>query len=282
VIDAETINSDLDRIKRTTQRGINYWTGRELQPVLGYDRWENFKDVIEKGRMACESAGIDAGKHFREVTKEVPSGSGAHIMRQDFFLTREACYLIAMNGDSRKPQIGAAQAYFTVQTRRQEVQDQTNSLQPRIASRQRIKEGNKRLNGAAKEAGVQRYGTFHDAGYRGLYNGLRKSEIESLKKIPAGEDLLDCIDHAELAMNEFRITQTQEKLTREGIHGETNAINMHYHVGRAVRKTVEELQGTMPEKRPAQPSIRKALANKKAKGLNPAASTKLIEGSSSS
>src|ERR1035438_4272059 len=233
VIDGETIQTELERIKRTTQRGIDYWTGRELQPLLGYDRWENFKEVIEKGRMACESAGIDGAKHFRDVTKEVPSGSGAHILRQDFFLTREACYLVAMNGDSRKPQIGAAQAYFTVQTRRQEVQDQTDTLQPRIASRERIIEGNKRLNGAAKQAGVQHYGTFHDAGYRGLYNGLRKSEIESLKRIPPGEDLLDCIDHAELAMNEFRITQTQEKLSREGIYGETDAINTHFQIGRA-------------------------------------------------
>jgi DNA-damage-inducible protein D len=213
--------------------------------------------------MACNSAGIEPSRHFRDVAQEVPSGSGAHITRQDFFLTREACYLIAMNGDSRKPQIGTAQAYFTVQTRRQEVQDQADVIQPRIESRERIKQGNKRLNSAAKQAGVQHYGTFHDAGYRGLYNGLRKAELESLKRIPAGEDLLDCIGHTELAANEFRITQTQEKLRREGVQGETNAINTHFRVGRSVRKAIEEINGTMPENLPAAPSIRKLRGKKK-------------------
>jgi DNA-damage-inducible protein D len=239
----DSIFNQIEACKRKTSEGSEYWMARDLQPILGYSRWENFVNVIDKARMACESAGVEFVHQFRETTKGIAAGKGAEVQRADLFLSRYACYLICMNGDTSKPEVGFAQTYFAVQTRRQEVHDQMIAAQPRVEVRERIRHANKKLNSAAKQAGVQHYGTFHDAGYRGLYGGLGKSEIEALKKIPPKEDLLDCIGRAELAANEFRITQTEEKLLRESVQGETNAVNTHFRVGKAVRKTIADLGG---------------------------------------
>jgi DNA-damage-inducible protein D len=257
------IFNQIEACKRVTSEGSVYWMARDLMRILGYARWENFISVIERARMACESASVESSHQFRETTKGIAAGKGAEIQRTDFFLSRYACYLICMNGDTSKPEIGFAQTYFAVQTRRQEVRDQIAAAQPRIEVRERIRDANKKLNSAAKHAGVQHYGTFHDAGYRGLYGGFGKSEIEELKKIPAKEDLLDCIGRAELAANEFRITQTEEKLLRENVQGETNAVNTHFRVGKAVRQTITELGGTMPEKLPQAPSIKRIAKKRK-------------------
>jgi DNA-damage-inducible protein D len=268
------IINQIEALKRTTAEGYEFWLARDLQPILGYSRWENFVNVIDKARMACESAGINQDHQFRETTKGISAGKGAEVQRIDFFLSRYACYLICMNGDGTKPEVGLAQTYFAVQTRRQEVHDQVVAMQPRIEVRERIRHANKKLNSAAKKAGVQHYGTFHDAGYRGLYDGLGKSDIEELKKIPKNEDLLDCMGRAELAANEFRITQTEEKLLREAVQGEMNAVNTHFRVGKAVRKTIADLGGTMPEKLPPAPSIKKL--NKRNKNV-PTKEPRLLE-----
>jgi DNA-damage-inducible protein D len=185
--------------------------------------------------MACESAGVDADDQFHEVTKGIPAGKGAEVQRTDMFLSRYACYLIAMNGDPRKPEVGLAQTYFAVQTRRQEVQDQ--NPERRIELRQRVKEANRNLNSAAKGIGVQNYGLFHDAGYRDLY-GMGLTDLKAYKKIPPKDDLLDRAGRVELAANEFRITQAEDKLRRENVKGESAAINTHREVGQAVRTSL--------------------------------------------
>jgi hypothetical protein len=128
---------------------------RDLQPLLGYTSWENFANVIEKAKMACESAGVDAGGQFHEVTKGIAAGKGAEVQRTDMFLSRYACYVIAMNGDPRKTEVGLAQAYFAVQTRRQEIRDQNPELR-RLEMRQRVKEANRSLTSAATRHRVLR------------------------------------------------------------------------------------------------------------------------------
>lgn len=257
------IFSKLEACRKVSSSGVEYWMARDVQEILGYARWDKFEEVIARAMKSCESTGIYPSDHFSQTGNMVEVGSGAMRQRGDYYLSRYACYLICMNGDTSKAEVGFAQAYFAVQTRRQEVADQAVNALPRIEVRERIKHANKKLNSAAKRAGVKHYGTFHDAGYLGLYGGLRKAEIESLKKIPPKEDLLDCIGRTELAANEFRITQTEEKLTRESIQGETPAINTHFRVGKAIRKTIEELGGTMPERLPAAPSIKKLAASAK-------------------
>ncbi len=253
--------NQLEACKRVSPNGVAYWMARDLQPLLGYTSWENFAYVIEKAKMACESAGVDAGDQFHEVTKGIQAGKGAEVQRTDLFLSRYACYLIAMNGDPRKAEVGLCQTYFAVQTRRQEIRDQ-HPEQRRVEMRQRVKEANRSLTSAAKDAGVQNYGLFHDAGYRGLY-GMGLSDLKSYKGLPERDDLLDRAGRAELAANEFRITQAEQKLRRERVKGETAAIDTHRQVGQAVRTTIEKLSGTLPENLRPEPSIKQMTAKRR-------------------
>ena len=251
--------------RRVSKNGGEYWMARDIQGVLGYSRWENFEKTVQKARQSCESAGVEPSNHFHESTKMVEVGSGAKVPTQDYFLTRYACYLVAMNGDTSKSEIATAQAYFAIQTRMQEVQQQLTGEEQRIQLRERVRNRNKSLASTAKQAGVQKFAIFQAAGYQGLYE-MGLGEIKRHKGIGANEDLLDRAGRTELAANEFRITQTEEKLVRDRVNSERQAINTHLEVGQEVRKTIKKLGGTMPEKLPAEPSIKK-LVNRRKKQL---------------
>jgi DNA-damage-inducible protein D len=247
-------SAELDGKKLFTEEGVEYWQGRDLQLLLGYDAWHNFAQVIEKAIHACESVGVDPSYHFYDTVNMIVVGKGALAQRADCFLTRYACYLIAMNGDSRKVEIGMAQTYFAVQTRRQEKYDELTEAEKRIALRKRVKDHNKHLFAAAQKAGVQNFPKFQGEGYKGLYGGLGVREVKALKRIPAKDDLLDCVNRAELAAHDFRITQTEEKLT--GVQGEDQATRLHYSVGAEVRNAIKKIGGKMPETLPAEPNIK--------------------------
>ncbi len=251
----DSVLRNLENVKHLAPNGEDYWMGRDIQTILGYDTWENFYTVIQKAVVACESAGFKVMYHFRDTTKLISAGKGAQLQRADCFLTRYACYLIAMNGDSRKAEISSAQSYFAAQTRRQELRDQ----EKRIALRDRVRRGNNMLAGTAIHAGVQRMAIFTDAGYRGLY-GMGLKEVKNRKRISLSTDLLDRAGHAELAANEFRITQTQQKLERERIRGEELAIVTHRSVGAEVRGAIKRIGGTMPEDLPIEEPIKKVIA----------------------
>jgi DNA-damage-inducible protein D len=256
----------LDKNRKLTRQGVEYWMGRDIQPLLGYATWENFGNVIKKAMMSCESVGGAVDNHFRETTKMVRIGSGAEGERRDYFLSRYACYLVAMNGDSSKPEVATAQTYFAVQTRRQELEDQLTDDQKRLLLRERVRSVNKQLNGAAKQAGIQNYALFHDAGYRGLY-GMGLSDLKQRKGIPSKEDLLDCAGREELAANEFRITQAEARLNREQIRGQRAAEDTHLTVGKEVRTTIAKLGGTMPEDLPREQNIKQLTSRKAVKAL---------------
>ena len=253
----------LEGLKKVAPDGGDYWMARDIQPLLGYERWEYFADVLGRAMEACAASDVPVVNHFRETPKMVSIGSGAQRATDDWFLSRYACYLIAMNGDSSKDEVAYAQTYFAIQTRLQEQQAQLSDVERRRQMRDRVKDANKGLNDAAQNAGVVKFGVFHSAGYRGLYGGLGKTEIQALKGIPAKDDLLDCIGHTELAANYFRITQTQQKLAREGVNIQTVAINTHYEVGKEVRATMERISKTKPEDLPAEPSLKRLNAKPK-------------------
>ena len=260
----------LDEIKRKDRRGFDYWHARDLQKLLGYIEWRSFKEAIERAKMACESSGVLCKYHFGEVTKMVSLGSDARREIDDVVLTRYACYLIAMNGQPSKPEIAAAQTYFAIQTRKQELAEQSNELEYRLELRDRVRHDNRCLNSAAKEAGVGNYAFFNDAGYRGLYGGMGKNDIMQRKDISPNEDLLDCIGRAELAANDFRITQAELTLRNGHIQGQKNAENTHYGVGREVRNTIQKLGGPVPENLPSAPSIKQLKRVMEPKELPPA------------
>ena len=161
--------------KHVDNDGIEFWLARELAPLLGYKRWENFETAIGRAQVACQNVGEDMQDHFRGATKMVEIGSGAKREQQDYELTRFAAYLIALNGDPNKHEIAAAQTYFAVQTRRQEMADMAEGLRPalnederRVLLREEIKKHNKSLARAAKAHGVQKsveYAVFQNEGY---------------------------------------------------------------------------------------------------------------------
>ncbi len=248
---------DFDSIKQISPYEVEYWSARTLASLLGYSLWQNFERAINRAITACRQVGQKVEDHFIGATKMVTLGSGAQREVKDYLLSRFACFLIAQNGDPRKPEIAHAQAYFAVATRQNELAQLYDAQQARLHLRERVSEDNRKLADAAAQAGVlsRSFGAFQNAGYHGLYSGRDVATLKEQKGIAADEDILDRMGRAELAANDFRITQTEEKLRKEGVIGQTAAMETHYEVGRTVRKAIEEIGGTMPEDLPAEPSI---------------------------
>jgi DNA-damage-inducible protein D len=238
--------------KKVNEYGAEYWSAREIQPLLGYSQWRRFENAVKKAITSCQQSGNEPGHHFASAGKPIPGGKGAVQVVPDYHLSRFACYLIAQNGDVRKPQIANAQKYFAIQTRRQELSDQAAADLERIELRKQTSEEFKALSGAAREAGVQSrmFGVFHDAGYKGLYGGLGADAIKARKRIPAKEQLLDRMDSTELAANQFRMTQTRDKLARQQCHNQEQAVRTHKDVGKEVREAIKRIGGTLPENLP--------------------------------
>ncbi len=248
-----------ESLKKFNDHGIEYWSARDLQPLLGYAKWQRFANALKKAIESCKMSGNNPDHHFTGSGKQIEFGKGATQTIEDYHLSRFACYLIAQNGDPRKPEIAQAQKYFAVQTRRQELSDQMAADLERVEVREQTTIEFKALSGAAREAGVQNkiFGVFHDAGYKGLYGGLGVNAIKARKGIPPKENLMDRMDTTELIANQFRMSQTREKLKRENIRSQRDAMETHEMVGKKVRSAIEEIGGTMPENIPPVEHIKK-------------------------
>jgi len=254
------MHKDFEGIKKIGENGYEFWDARELMLLLRYKRWEDFHIAIKRAQVTCLSAKQSLDDHFRDVPKMVEIGSGAIRKQANYQLSRFACYLIAENGDPRKPEIAFAQTYFAVQTRKQELFESLDDDGKRLFVRRQVSIHYSALHETAQHAGVQNFGKFNNYGYIGLY-GIDLKQIKQKKGI-GDDELLDRAGSTELAANLFRITQTDAKLKKESIRGEDAASKTHFYVGRSVRETIEKIGGTMPEDLPAEENI-KLLAKKK-------------------
>jgi len=251
-------HATFEGIRHVDGEGHEFWLARELAPMLDYQDWRNFMQVVEKARIACLQSNHPIADHFGDVNKMVPIGSSAQRSVPDVRLDRYACYLIVQNGDPNKPVIANGQTYFALQTRRQELADnvkftQLSEDEKRLAIRNEMAAHNKDLAAAAKVAGVETpmdYATFQDHGYRGLYGGLSAKDIHTSKCLKKSQRILDHMGSTELAANLFRATQTEDKLKRDEVISKRQANQTHLEVGQTVRKTIRELGGTLPEALP--------------------------------
>ena len=212
--------------------------------ILEYSNWQNFEKIIDKAKMTCQNSDISVLDHFTDVNKMVRIGSGAYREQIDYRLTRYACYLVAQNGDSRKKVIATAQTYFAVQTRKQEINEKEYSMlteeEKRFYQRNLTRKGNYSLNQTAKNAGVKNFDKFHNAGYKGLYNGETADDIAKRKGLRYREDILDNMGSDELIANLFRISQTEQRLKRDNVDTEKKACDTHNKIGKIVRKAIKE------------------------------------------
>ena len=265
-------------IKHIDEYDNEYWLARDLQKVLEYKDWRNFKKVIDKAIMSANNSIQGNEDWVVEINKPITTGKGKQEFIKDYKLSRYICYLIVQNADPSKEVVALGQTYFAVQTRKQEITEQEyDSLsedEKRLYQRKLTRRGNYTLQKVASSAGVKNMAEFHNAGYRGLYNGETADDIFKRKKLRYREDILDNMNEDELVANLFRINQTKQKLIRDNVQGEDNAKNVHYEVGKKVRKAIADIGGMMPEDMPTPKKSLKEL-EKERKRLESKTSQKL-------
>jgi len=265
-----------EQIKETDNHGNEYWGARILSKILEYSEYRHFLPVVERAKEACKNSGQQVTDHFEDYLEEIIHGKGAKQEYPSVKLSRYACYLIVQNADPAKEVVALGQTYFAVQTRLQEIRqmDEYNRLtgedEKRLFLRDEMKKHNLQLADAAKGAGVIEpvdYAVFQNHGYMGLYGGLDAKGIHKRKELKKSQNILDHMGSTELAANLFRATQTEEKLRKDNIKGKQKANLTHYEIGKKVRKTIEEIGGTMPEDLPAGDSIKKIEKASESKAL---------------
>ncbi|HQS25066.1 MAG TPA: DNA damage-inducible protein D [Sediminibacterium sp.] len=268
--------SVFEQIKQIDENGNEFWMARQLAKTLDYKDFRNFLVVIEKAKEACHNSGQAVANHLVEFNEVVAVGSGATHTYPSYKLSRYACYLIVQNADPSKEVVALGQTYFAVQTRIQEITQMeaynqlSNEDEKRLFLRNEMAKHNTHLAAAAKKAGVITsldYAIFQNHGYMGLYGGLDAKAIHKSKGLKKSQQILDHMGSTELAANLFRATQTEEKLRRENIKGKQKANQTHFEVGKKVRKTIDELGGTMPENLPIANSIKEVEKAQKPKQI---------------
>ena len=261
-----------ENIKHVDENGVEYWEARELQKVLEYKDWRNFKKVIDKAILSARNSSSLKINWVVEFNKPIKTGKGKIEYILDYKLSRYLCYLIVQNGDSSKRIIALGQTYFAVQTRKQElIEKEYNELtedEKRLYQRDLTRKGNHSLNITAKNAGVKNFDKFHNAGYKGLYNGETANDIAKRKGLRYREDILDNMCSEELAANLFRITQTDSKLKKDNINSESEANVTHYNIGKNIREVIIKNGGTMPEDLPTPDKSLKELKKEELSTLN--------------
>ena len=264
IIETNYTNNIFENIKHVDECGNEYWLARDFSKVLEYKDWRNFQKVIDKAITSAQNSVSFEENWVVEITKPIKTKEE---FIKDYKLTRYICYLIVQNADPSKEVVAMGQTYFAIQTRKQEITEQEyDSLSDddkRFYQRRLTKQGNYTLQKVATSAGVKNMAEFHNAGYKGLYNGETADDIFKRKKLRYREDILDNMNEDELIANLFRINQTKQKLLRDNVKGEKEAKDVHYEVGKKVRKAIADIGGMMPEEMPTPKKSLKELEKEK-------------------
>ncbi|MEI3799513.1 MULTISPECIES: DNA damage-inducible protein D [unclassified Chitinophaga] len=232
-------------------KGIECWSARELQQILGYLRWENFFKVIEKAKNSCENSGIVVSDHFRDITKSIPVPKGGQRQLQDIALTRYACYLIAQSGDTQKDPIAFAQTYFAVQTRKQEIVEKRLLDIDRINAREKLSKSEKVLSGIIYERGVDDKGFagIRSKGDEALFGGFTARDMKRKLIVPENRALADFLPTITIKAKDLAAEITSHNVVEKDLKGEDDITEEHVDNNTAVRNVLLE-RGVKPESLP--------------------------------
>lgn len=239
--------------------GIECWSARELQYTLGYSKWDNFKNVIDKAKASCEKAGEETKNHFAEFGKMVEIGSGAQKEIQDIALTRYACYLIAQNGDATtKAEIAFAQTYFAVQTRKQELIEKRLLDVARVTAREKLSKSEKKLSGIIFERGVddKSFSLIRSKGDQALFGGRTTNDMKQILQVPTGRPLADFLPTLTIKAKDFATELTSHNVVEKDLKGDNQITKEHIENNLAVRKMLQD-RGVSPERLPPAEDVKK-------------------------
>lgn len=252
------VKKSFDEIIHHTEDGIEFWYARDLMPLLGYGRWENFYKAIGRAMESCRTSGVTEGNHFCEVTKTITLGNGGKRNVIDYMLTRYACYLIAQNGDVKKQEIAFAQSYFAVQTRKQELIEARMAYLARTEARGRLREAEKRLSQNIYERGVDDagFGRIRSKGDQALFGGHTTAEMKERLHVKPNRPLADFLPTLTIAAKNLATEMTNYNVEEKDLRGEPSITTEHVQNNRTVRNMLGR-RGICPEDLPPAEDIKK-------------------------